>query len=155
MNSVKNFKMMVGTAKISHMLLLFTSLVLISIGIYGTIVSKEYSCDNGINIKLYGDDDIQNMVKDLTSQDCLDFLNAGGSSNREDIIDKCSSKFTKCIYDIPNLKNKSSVNKFDKCLNDNGKGYVRCMEGGLLGLSITSIVIGALMLILSAYLLFI
>ena len=66
MFNVKNFKMMVGTAKISHMLLLFTSLVLITIGIYGSIVSKEYSCDNGINIKLYGDD-LPNMVKDLTS----------------------------------------------------------------------------------------
>jgi hypothetical protein len=147
---------MVGTAKTSHMLLLFTSLVLISIGIYGTIVSKEYGCDNGINIKLYGDD--ENAIKDLTSQDCLNYIQNFDPTKTIDpsnILQHCNSKFTQCISDIPNLKNKSSVNKFDKCLNDNGKGYVRCMEGGLLGLSITSIVIGALMLILSAYLLFI
>lgn len=152
MNSIKNFKMMVSTAKTSHMLLLFTSLVLISIGIYGTIVSKEYGCDNGINIKLYGDD--ENTIKDLTSQDCLNSINDPQAS-KTDIIDKCSSKFTQCITGIPDFKNKSQINKFDKCLNDNGKGYIRCMEGGLLGLSITSIIIGALMLILSAYLLFI
>lgn len=152
MNSIKNFKMMVSTAKTSHMLLLFTSLVLISIGIYGTIVSKEYGCDNGINIKLYGDD-LNEVVKDLTSQDCLNSISSKASS--PELTDKCSSKFTQCITGIPDFKNKSQINKFDKCLNDNGKGYIRCMEGGLLGLSITSIIIGALMLILSAYLLFI
>lgn len=150
MISVKNFKMMVGTAKTSHMLLLFTSLVLISIGIYGTIVSKEYGCDNGINIKLYGDD--VNTIKDLTSQDCLNDIQTKNFSNAEK---NCNSKFIQCISDFPTDNKHSQINKFDRCLNDNGKGYVRCMEGGLLGLSITSIIIGALMLILSAYLLFI
>ena len=48
MNRISNLKTIVGTAKTSHMLLLFTSVVLISIGVYGTIVSKEYGCDEGI-----------------------------------------------------------------------------------------------------------
>lgn len=129
MSSVKNLKMIVGTAKTSHMLLLFTSVVLISIGVYGTIVSKEYGCDEGINIKLYK---TGNIVSD--------------------------EELNKCLSDYTNVKNylskQSNVNKLDKCLNDHGKGNVRCMEGGLFGLSITSIIIGVLMLLLSSYLLF-
>ena len=128
MSSVKNLKMIVGTAKTSHMLLLFTSVVLISIGVYGTIVSKEYGCDEGINIKLY-------------------HHTASFVSDEE--LNQCLKDFS---YD--NLSKQSKVNKLDKCLNDRGKGNVRCMEGGLFGLSITSIVIGVLMLLLSSYLLF-
>jgi hypothetical protein len=120
--------MIVGTAKTSHMLLLFTSVVLISIGVYGTIVSKEYGCDEGINIKLY---------------------HQTGSIVSDEERNKCLKDFS---YD--NLSKQSKVNKLDKCLNDHGKGNVRCMEGGLFGLSITSIIIGVLMLLLSSYLLF-
>ena len=128
-------KTIIGTAKTSHMLLLFTSIVLIGIGIYGTIVSKEYGCDEGINIKLY------HQTASFVSDEELD----------------------KCLHDFPYenptnvinyLSKQSKVNKLDKCLNDHGKGNVRCMEGGLFGLSITSIIIGVLMLLLSSYLLF-
>lgn len=124
MSGIKNLKMIVGTAKTSHMLLLFTSVILISIGVYGTIVSKEYGCDNGISIKL-NDDRLSNL-----------FTPGDG-------------KFIDCIEAAGD-----NQNKLDACLNDYGKGYFRCMEGGLMGLSITSIVIGVIMLLLSTYLLF-
>ena len=131
MNSVKNVKMIIGTAKTSHMLLLFTSIVLISIGVFGTIVSKEYGCDNGISIKLHDNGKLD------------DFIHP----------DKKNTAFQNCMsqsYSNSNL----NINKFDRCLNDYGKGHLRCMEGGLMGLSITSIVVGVLMLLLSGYLLF-
>ena len=131
MNSVKNLKMIVGTAKTSHMLLLFTSVVLISIGVYGTVVSKEYGCDNGISIKLHDNGKLDDLIHPQ----------------------KENTSFRNCIsHSFSN--NKLNINKFDRCLNDHGKGFIRCMEGGLMGLSITSIVIGVLMLILSGYLLF-
>jgi hypothetical protein len=154
MNSVKNLKMIVGTAKTSHMLLLFTSVVLISIGVYGTIVSKEYGCDEGINIKLYKDS-VKNFQKDFSvSTQCINSITKGGGDIMKDCKDLLDP-FTSCMSNITNFgHNKSTINQIDRCLNDHGKGYVRCMEGGLMGLSITSIVVGVLMLLLSGYLLF-
>ena len=134
MNSVKNLKMIVGTAKTSHMLLLFTSVVLISIGIYGTVVSKKYGCDNGISIKLHNLEDVEDIFQNSKTK-------------------KYDTPIDKCITDSFGGE-KLNINKFDRCLNDYGKGHLRCMEGGLMGLSITSIVIGVLMLLLSGYLLF-
>ena len=161
MYSIKNLKMIVGTAKTSHMLLLFTSIVLIGIGIYGTIVSKEYGCDEGINMKLYKDS-LGNFIKDFSiSNDCLTSLEKSNPrAPPDEIIQKCGSSlspFAKCIASKVGSSpenNQSTINKLDRCLNDNGKGYLRCMEGGLFGLSIVSIVIGVLMLLLSGYLLF-
>lgn len=155
MSGFKNFKMVAGTAKTSHMLLLFTSVVLISIGVYGTIVSKEYGCDEGINIKLYND---KNIIKDLFPPLPKECLSAIKSHDKDKIKQECTKAFNSslfsCLKDIPDFNKQSQVNKLDKCLNDHGKGYVRCMEGGLFGLSIGSIVIGVLMLLLSGYLLF-
>lgn len=123
---LNNLKMIIGTAKTSHSLLLFTSIVLITVGIYGTIVSKEFGCDSGIFVKINTlEDSIAKIMSDLSSEKILN----------------CYSK----------AKNS---NDFHKCLNDYTKGDMRCMEGGLMGLSITSIVIGVLMLFLSTYLLF-
>ena len=131
MNSVKNLKMIVGTAKTSHYLLLFTSIVLISIGVYGTIVSKEYGCDEGISIKLHDNGNLDDFI----------------SPQKE------NTSFRKCMSH-PLSGGKLNINKVDRCLNDYGKGHLKCMEGGLFGLSIASIVIGVLMLLLSGYLLF-
>ena len=154
MNSVKNLKMIVGTAKTSHMLLFFTSVVLISIGVYGTVVSKEYGCDEGINIKLYNN---KNTIKDLfpLSKECHSAIqNRDWDKARQECTKDFNSSLFSCLKDIPDFNKQSQVNKLDKCLNDHGKGHVRCMEGGLFGLSIGSIVIGVLMLLLSGYLLF-
>jgi len=136
------------------MLLLFTSVVLISIGVYGTIVSKEYGCDEGINIKLYKDS-IANFIKDFSiSKECINSIKGGGGNPKQDCKD-FFNPFKNCMNNIHNAKyNKSTINQIDRCLNDHGKGYVKCMEGGLFGLSIGSIVIGVLMLLLSSYLLF-
>ena len=160
MYRVSNVKTIIGTAKTSHMLLLFTSIVLIGIGIYGTIVSKEYGCDEGINIKLYKDS-LGNFIKDFSiSNDCLTSLEKSNPrASLEEILQNCGSSlspFANCMRKIGSKAkyNESTINKIDRCLNDNGKGYLRCMEGGLFGLSIVSIVIGVLMLLLSGYLLF-
>ncbi len=122
--------MVIGTAKTSHSLLLFTSIVLITVGIYGTIVSKEYGCDSGVFLKIGEQGDLHNTFNNL-------FPNGDAHPK---IID-CMSKA------------KNSNDKHE-CLNNYSKGGVKCMEGGLMALSITSIVIGVLMLFLSTYLLF-
>lgn len=128
MSRFENLKMVAGTAKTSHILLLFTSVVLISIGVYGTVISNEYGCDNGVLVNL---NDMKNIQKDMGH----------------------NKSFSNCMHKAFSPPH-DNINKFDRCLNDYGKGHFRCMEGGLMGLSITSIVIGALMLLLSSYLLF-
>ena len=107
--------------KSNNFIMLFASIVLLTVGIYGTVVSSEYSCGKGAFIR---DTDIQHHDLDV----------------------KC--KFPKDTTD------KSKIKDFNKCVNDNTKGDGRCMEGGMMTFSIISIIVGALMLLYSGYLMF-
>lgn len=95
--------------------MLFASIVLLTVGIYGTVVSSEYSCGKGL------------FIKDTNLQ-------------HTDTYSKC--------------KDKSKMEDFNKCMNDNTKGDGRCMEGGMMTFSIISIIVGTLMLLYSGYLMF-
>ena len=102
--------------------MLFASIVLLTVGIYGTVVSSEYSCGKGYF------NDFHTSGANFTSASKL-----------------CSNKY-------PNQK--PGDKDFDKCINDNSKGNSRCMEGGMMTFSIISIIVGALMLLYSGYLMF-
>jgi hypothetical protein len=143
MSSFNNLKMIAGTAKTSHILLLVTSVILIGVGVYGAVVSKEYGCDSGL------------------------FINLKNKNN--DIKSSAWSKISKCVSDefkgpiIPPgggpgpvfpPKKKFNLNTLDSCLDEHAKGHVKCMEGGLMTFSTISIIVGVLMLLLSGYLLF-
>lgn len=142
MSSFNNLKMIAGTAKTSHILLLVTSVILIGVGVYGAVVSKEYGCDSGlfINIKNKNNDiktsDVSKIVKCLSEEFKTPFIPPGGR-----------------LPVFPPKKN-FNLNTLDSCLDENAKGHVKCMEGGLMTFSIISIIVGVLMLLLSGYLLF-
>ena len=148
MSSFNNLKMIAGTAKTSHILLLVTSVILIGVGVYGAVVSKEYGCDSGLFINLKN----KKVLDDLLPPSC--FLNPKQENTcKQDIM---SSKLVKCITDAITAAThkKLNLNTLDSCLDENAKGHVKCMEGGLMTFSTISIIIGVLMLLLSGYLLF-
>ena len=119
--------------KTSQWMLLVTSIILLSMGIYGTIVSSEYGCDKGIFIKpkyLLPPQTLPPAVQN-------EFLHCLDISSLDELK-------------APILKD---FDKIGRCLNDNLHNDAKCMEGGLMTLSIISIVIGSLMLLAAGYLL--
>lgn len=150
MSSFNNLKMIAGTAKTSHILLLVTSVILIGVGVYGAVVSKEYGCDSGLFINLKN----KKVLDDLLPPSCMlmNPMNPNTSQCEDDIM---SSKLVKCITDaMTATKKKFNLNTLDSCLDEKAKGHVKCMEGGLMTFSTISIIVGVLMLLLSGYLLF-
>ena len=140
--------MIAGTAKTSLILLLVTSVILIGVGVYGAVVSKEYGCDSGLFINLKN----KKVLDDLLPPSCM-IMNPNTSQCEDDIK---SSKLVKCITDAMTAAKhkKFNLNTLDSCLDENAKGHVKCIEGGLMTFSTISIIVGVLMLLLSGYLLF-
>lgn len=110
--------------KSNNFIMLFASIVLLTVGIYGTVVSSEYSCGKGL------------LIDPHTNAASLNSAN------------------TLCIKKYPGKSIQDGDKDFDKCINDNSKGSGRCMEGGMMTFSIISIIVGALMLLYSGYLMF-
>lgn len=154
--TVKNLK---KPGNVQAWVLLLTSIVLLTVGIYGTVVSSEYSCDNGINIKLndkhaisklFGD--IPDMANHYELPHSCSTLNQGSIS--KECVKDLASEFSKNDIIKCMESDISNVGKLDRCLNDHGHGDVRCMEGGMMAFSIIAIIVGALMLIWSMYSMF-
>ena len=143
----KTVGLMGGKERGCHWMLLVTSVILLTVGIYGTIVSSEYGCGNGINIKLNDMKGLEKLVPVSVPPECTTLpFNVSACENA---VLMTGNELYKCIG-----SDRSNVGKLDRCLNDHGHGDVRCMEGGMMTFSIISIIVGSLMLIMSMYMLF-
>ena len=127
-------KYILPKGKSGNLIVLFIlSIFLLTMGIYGTTISNKYGCSNGVFI------DLHNILTNSK--------NSGGS-----IVGKCINDNIK-ISANPTKKELDDYdfNDVDRCLNDKLNGQAVCMEGGLLTLSIISIILGSLMLLFVGY----
>ena len=127
-------KYVLPKGKSGNLIVLFIlSIFLLTMGIYGTTISNKYGCSNGVFIDLH--DSLTNSK------------NADGSTVGKCLKDNIKLSKNPTIKDLEDL----DFNDVDRCLNDKLNGQAVCMEGGLLTLSIISIILGSLMLLFVGY----